>query len=438
MDPQQQANNYMGQAVTAQANYPDFQAQTLQGNINQAGLPQAAQQQTLDYNTFAKMFKDDPYGQQYMNQNFNNAGSVGSPTGTPVKSTASNVIDKSLQGIIPNMPSLRDPSVVSTIPQLTTQNIGQGFQGFTDPSHAAQARTQDLSNISGTMQAIQSLIGNNWTAVQNASSQTDQNQLAKIQALMNLANFYQTGANQKASGGGSLSQAQLQQQAVGSIKAEAQKGATLQQLMQKYVPEQADADSVMQIYKQFNYGKGKNKKGHGDPIESLGDLKSRYGINPDSFGTSQTSSEIQKKNSYGAALDLAGQFESTYGTKFLESGAEKSLPTNLVKNIPGLSNSRFVNQRTASMQSDIGPLRDQMMNALSGAGVTGAEATRLESWLPDTFKSPSENARNWKSLSNYLRANYRTNAKEEYPTAGVGGVESSGKSIKIGKYQVTY
>jgi hypothetical protein len=202
MDLQKTADNYAGQATTMKADYPNFQARTLQGNINQAGLPQAAQQQNVDYQTFAKMFQSDPYGQQYMNQNFNNAGSIGSPTGTPVQSTASNVVDKSLQGIVPNMPSLRDPSLVSTIPQLTQQNIGQGFQGFTNPTYAAEARTQDLSNVSGTMKAIQDLIGNNWTAAQNASNQTDTNQLAKIEALMSLANYYQSGATAKASASG--------------------------------------------------------------------------------------------------------------------------------------------------------------------------------------------------------------------------------------------
>lgn len=295
---QQQANDYAGQAATDQAGYPGFQAQTMQGNINAAGLPQASQQESLDFNTFSQMFQNDPYGQQYManSANFNNAGSVGSPTGTSVPSTMNTATPDLLKGIVPNAPNLTAPTVTSTLPQLTPQNIGQGFQGFTNPVYAAQAGTQNLSNIAGVMNAIQGLIGNNWTAAQGASNQTDQNQLAKIQALMNLASFYQTGANQQAAGsGGSASQAQLQQQTATSIKSEAQKGATIQQLMQKYVPENADADTVLQIYKLYNKGKGKGQIGHGDPIESLQDLQSQYGINPKNFGTTTTAAAQAKQ-----------------------------------------------------------------------------------------------------------------------------------------------
>lgn len=368
---QQNANNYMSQAAIGQANYPAFQAQTMQSNINQAGLPQASNQYAMDYNTFSNMFQNDPMGQQYMTSNFNNAGSVGSPTGTPVTSTTPTSVPSNLQGIIPNMPTLNNPTVTSTLPQLTPQNIGSTFGGFTNPVYGAEAQNQNLQNISGVMNAIQGLIGNNWTAVQNASQQTDQTQLAKIQALMNLAGFYQNKANAASGGGGSPSPAQLTQQVAQAIDTDAKKGVTLQALMDKYAgsgPGQAAADVVLQAYNKYNYYDKVNKKtvGYGPAKQSMDDLASQYGVNAKNFGATAAGQKAAATSKGGiAAVKSFGDLVKTYyqnssqvgqfgfvmpGNNQKQFTSQKNLYLGSVAKQLGLSRS---NQRFQQLQSDM-------------------------------------------------------------------------------------
>lgn len=280
----------MQQYITGVQNYPQNQANYVNTQIGNTNLTGASNQYALDYNTFSQMFQNDPMGQQYMAQNFNNAGSVGSPTGTPINSTTPTSTPSILQGIIPNAPTLTAPTVTSTLPQLTPQNVMSGWQGFTNPVYAAEAGNQNLQNVGGVMNAIQSLIGTDWNDIQAGATAEGQKQQSALQGLLSLAGMYMNmyNAQQSAAGSGSASTGQLTQQVAQEIDADAARHMTLQQLMTKYAgsgPGQADANYVLQQYNKYNYYDSVNKKnvGYGPAKQSLSDLQSQYGVNPKDF-----------------------------------------------------------------------------------------------------------------------------------------------------------
>lgn len=282
-------------------NYPQNQANYVNSGISQNNLSGAAGSQMIDYNTFASMLQNDPYGQQYMNQNFNTSGSVGSSGGSPVGSGTITPLSQSLQAIVGAAPNLQTPTVTSTIPQLTQQNIGQGFQGFTDPMLGAEARNQNLSDVAGTMNAIQSLIGNDWNAIQSGATQEGQKQQQALQGLLGVASMYMNMYNAQASAagaGGSASAGQLTQQVAQSLDTDARKGMTLQDLMMKYKgngPGQADANSIYQAYTKYNRYDSVTKKnvGYGDPKQSADDLAG-MGITMKDFTPAKTPAQTKQ------------------------------------------------------------------------------------------------------------------------------------------------
>lgn len=289
-NPLQGYQNTMQTYAQGVQNYPTNQANYINQQIGNTNLTGASNQYGLDYNTFSQMFQNDPMGQQYMAQNFNNAGAVGSPTGTPVNSTAPTSTPSVLQGIIPNAPNLTAPTVTSTLPQLTPQNVMSGWQGFTNPVYAAEGRNQSLANVSGVMNAIQGLIGTDWNDIQAGATAEGQKQQSALQGLLSLAGMYMNmyNAQASASGGSGATTGQLTQEVAQSIDNDARNHMTLQALMQKYAgsgPGQADANYVLQQYNKYNYIDPISHKqvGYGPAKQSMDFLSQTYGVNPKSF-----------------------------------------------------------------------------------------------------------------------------------------------------------
>lgn len=122
-----------------------------------------------------------------------------------------------------------------------------------------------------------------------------------------------------------------------------------------------------------------------------------------------SASERTKANMFKAALKLVDDNLSKENT-FAGSGPIPGWMTTLfADHAPFLSNSKL-----ATTQSNIGPVREQVVNAISGANVSAQEAERVMSWLPDIRKSPETNQRNLTALKSWLNANYETITGEPY------------------------
>ena len=118
-------------------------------------------------------------------------------------------------------------------------------------------------------------------------------------------------------------------------------------------------------------------------------------------GPALSASARLKAALYQAGLSQLDKFEQNYQT-FTGTGPLKGTFTNLVKNfLPNLADPYL-----ATLQSDIGPLREQIVNAISGANVSKEEAKRVTGWIPANTKSPQENKRNLFSLRTWLQENY--------------------------------
>jgi hypothetical protein len=116
-----------------------------------------------------------------------------------------------------------------------------------------------------------------------------------------------------------------------------------------------------------------------------------------------------------AALKQLNTFKQNYGA-FRNTGPLSGTLTNLFKNF--LPKSKLVDPYLASMESDIGPLRDSLLNAISGANVSSQEADRVKAWIPSNTKSTEENTRNLNSLEAWLNDKYSSLTNTQYSPGG--------------------
>lgn len=331
-------SNTMGDVNTLQNNYQSNLANYQQNAENSVNMSGAAGQQQMDYNTFANMFANDPMGQQYISSNFNNAGSVGTPGGTAVNTpNSAPQLSSALQSIVGQAPTMQAPTVVSALPQLTSQNVGQGWQGFTNPVYADEAANTDLSNVSGVMNNIQNLINSNWSSIQSGTNLYGGKLQDQMTSLENLASMYMNLYNSKeaASSGGGSSAGAMEQQVAQAIDNDAKRGTTLQDLMTKYLgnaPGQADADTILQVYNKYNHydsTTGKNV-GYGAAKQSLSDLQSTYGVSSKAFTATAPKNPISLKTT---TATTAGKTSTTGWSLKLADGSTKRVT---VKQNPGV------------------------------------------------------------------------------------------------------
>lgn len=407
--------------------------QATQQLTQQAGIPNMQNQQGDLGKIFQMYLADQNLSQKYSSPQLNSPNS-------PVYSSGLQNNPQAIQGLFAGYqnqgtnPYLASPTAIINA---LSQPSGQGFQGFSSPGANTAAISQVPSAAKATIAGLQDLISNEKTLV-NSKVEDYTTGYQKImdhigQLLGQGATKAYTSAQPDTSPGSLSNAGSTFNDIVTQVQA-AKGGEATEYDVWNYINQHAGAlkDQGVDVNELWRLQKDMATKSGKGGLISGGKTKAGAKGN-------LTASEVQKKNSYGAALDLAGKFVDKYGTGFSDTGADKAIPTNLLKNIPGMATSPLVNQQTAALQSDIGPLRDQIMNALSGAGVTGAESARLESWMPNAMKSKEENQRNWTSLMNYLQANYKANAQQDYGSdSSSSNQPTSGKTIKVGQYTVSY
>lgn len=74
----------------------------------------------------------------------------------------------------------------------------------------------------------------------------------------------------------------------------------------------------------------------------------------------------------------------------------------------------MVDRKQTQTQAYIGPLRDSILNLISGANVSAAEADRVKAWIPDISKSPQSNKEDLNALRNWLQTRYESTTGKEY------------------------
>lgn len=416
----------------AAAAQPAQVQQATQQLTQQAGIP-ALQNQQGDLGKIFQMYlSDNNLSQKY------SSPSLGTPNSQMYNSGLQNS-PQAMQGLFAGYQNqVANPYLASptAIVNALSQPSGQGFQGFSTPTGNTGAMTQVPTAANSLISGLQGLISNETSLVNSKAQDYTTGYQNIMNGIGNLLGIRATDAfnSSRNAAPGSLANAGSTFNDIVTQVQAAKNGQATEKDVWDYLNQHAGAlkDQGVDVNELWKLHKDMaSKSGRGGLISG-----GKTGVGKGNL----TASEVQKKNSYGAALDLANKFVLTYGSGFSDTGADKAIPTNLLKNIPGLATSPLVNQQTAALQSDIGPLRDQIMNALSGAGVTGAEASRLESWMPNAMKSKEENQRNWKSLMDYLQANYKANAKQDYNNTGSSTTSppAGGKTIKVGKYDVSY
>lgn len=174
---------------------------------------------------------------------------------------------------------------------------------------------------------------------------------------------------------------------------------------------------------------GDNKVSPAD-YQRIKQLAAGYGISGDEFdntyasyrnpnnpyyqlnisGSQKTSTDLVK-----SSLDLLRDFNDK-GYLNADTGPAQGAITRLTQNLPVASS--LTDQKLINFESNIGPIRDTILNAISGANVSPAEAERVKAWIPDISKSPEKNKSDMASLQNWLNTKFRSSTGADYNSGG--------------------
>lgn len=142
-------------------------------------------------------------------------------------------------------------------------------------------------------------------------------------------------------------------------------------------------------------------------------------------GTSKLTASERTKAAF--AKEVLKQVD-TLNTKypgFEGTGPWSGTVADLLKDIaPGMAN-----RNLTQLQSDIGPLRESIVNLISGANVSAEEAKRVMSWIPDSKKASQTNKENLSSLLNWARTKYESITNESYDGGSTGSGEGDWELI---------
>jgi len=112
-----------------------------------------------------------------------------------------------------------------------------------------------------------------------------------------------------------------------------------------------------------------------------------------------SSTERGQLNFSNASLSLLDTYKKKAGA-FAGTGPLQGAMTKMFQNwAPSLADKRLM-----AMESQIGPLREQVINLISGANVSAKEADRVNSWIPSISKSAEKNRLDLISLESWLKA----------------------------------
>ncbi len=232
------------QATQMQANKSQWQQNLTAGQQQQAGLPGQTQNYADESKMLAMFAHDQNLSQQYTRPDMQGAA----PT-----QQASDV---------PTFGRVGTPQT----PVLTAQSLNQPFSGLTTPGAVNSAISNQGTSYGNALDLISKAIQFNSGQVASNVSKGTSDYADATQALMSIANLL--NASNASSGTGS-SQATLD-----SLKGDAEKLVTLEDLMKKYSGVNGiTADDIYKVYSQYNYNDTSGKQfGYGPAKQSAQQL----------------------------------------------------------------------------------------------------------------------------------------------------------------------
>lgn len=253
--------------------------------------------------------------------------------------------------------------------QATLPDNSQGFTGFTTPSINTRAMMTTPNAVQSALENLMGALSTQRTNVKDYTGMASKNYQGTIEALLGLSDrLYQQEKDKK-------SEAAAQRGEV--VEIEDENGNMQKVLMNPYT---------------------------GEVIRVIG-----------KSGQNLTSAEKTTKGFAEGALTLLDRFENT--SDFDKTNPVSGGITKLTQNIiPGIADPTLM-----SMQSQIGPIRDQVLNVISGANVSAQEAERILSWIPDISKSKQKNQEDLTTLKNWLKVK----AKKQIDNTSGGSTDSN-------------
>lgn len=140
-----------------------------------------------------------------------------------------------------------------------------------------------------------------------------------------------------------------------------------------------------------------------------------------------TAKERTDANKFKSALDLTQQFNLGKGYEKANTGPVQEKWTQIFQNVAP----QFVDPSLLELESNIGPIRESVVNAISGAQVSDQEAKRVKSWIPSIGKSKEKNKADLKSLTTWLETNYSNISGQKLPK------NTTSQPSQVGRFKIT-
>lgn len=198
---------------------------------------------------------------------------------------------------------------------------------------------------------------------------------------------------------GSTSTERALNEAKSRIQREAQQGVTFDELYMRYIDEVPES-IIREIYNTVNYYKKPAK-------ETSADLKQRKSLAEKPV--TLTADQKKQAGFSKASLDAVDNYESN-ADNFKNTNPYSGNYTKLMENLAPDT----VDQGLMKLNSRIGPIRENVINVISGAQVSAEESKRVMSWIPDIAKSPQKNREDLISLREWLKGRYLAATGDEY------------------------
>lgn len=432
--------------TAANAAQPGQIQQATQQLTQQSGIPALQGQQQNLGQIFGLYLADQNLASKYANPSLATANSpiYGNNSLTPQQGANS-------MGI--NDPYLSSPAaLVNAI--MGNQTQGQGFQGFTTPGQntaAISAVPSSAASLIGTLQgAINSQQGLVNTGVSNYTNQyqTIMDTLGSI-----LGNQAATSFSQAQPGSAVSVQSSLN-----NVKKDVNSGMTFTDLLQKYETDPNMTAAKLQEMYDAKHSASGDKWG---PAQISPELASAYGLK-------QTPSQYQQKTLYkGTPYETIVNYNSKTGkmtdpntgepvqytdatTRSVESSlnniddiwnqwnkldeVQKHLPDSLVTAMPALSPTRAA----LNTQFYTG-LEGDLRKAIVGGRITQQEISWIKNAIIPTATDSDASAKaKLDAVTKALKSKLQDPNIDLTQTKLPGGASDSGKTIQIGKYQVSY
>lgn len=155
--------DYSGKAMKAYADMPSQMQQTQQNLIQAAGIPKMSNQYTLDYDTFTKMFQNDPMGQKIVAEQ----------------------VAKNYPGMTATGPESIDAALA---------NINKPYGGNVTPMLGMDIASSQAGSYADVMNSLATLISGNLSKAGTQYGQDQSNYMAGIGLLSSLAEMMKNQA----------------------------------------------------------------------------------------------------------------------------------------------------------------------------------------------------------------------------------------------------